>query len=328
MSTQILDALSRLASRRFGSFADAATAVLGLLESALPGGSLALGQVDWDEGECRVIDARGDGVPRGSVIPLARGVPATGSAAGDLLDGDSLAALCPANWVAAPLDAADGRVVGVLLATGADGAAPPRQIAQLLLVGARLLSYEWESISSRAELRRLAEAARDRASTDPVTGLPNRETLLAAIEREWELSKRGTVESYVVVCHLHDRETLTERYGEAMTNLLLKDVAEVLGGAIRRTDYLARVSPDALSAVLVGCKGPDGALAFLSRFERALERVTAGRPASLALSYGIQRLADAASPQEALELAEISAQSAPARANGTPLGGAPARGPS
>ena len=48
MSIQILDALSRLASRRFGSFADAATAVLGLLESAAPGGSVALGQIDWE----------------------------------------------------------------------------------------------------------------------------------------------------------------------------------------------------------------------------------------------------------------------------------------
>jgi diguanylate cyclase (GGDEF)-like protein len=326
MSIQILDALSRLASRRFGSFADAATAVLGLLESAAPGSSVALGQIDWDEGECRFIDARGTGLPRGSVIRLARGVPATGSEAGDLLDGESLAALCPANWVAAPLDAADGRVVGMLLATGADGEAPPRQIAQLLLVGARLLSYEWESISSRAELRRLAEVARDRATTDPVTGLPNRETLLDAIEREWELSKRGTVESYVVVCHMRDREALTERHGEAMSNLLLKDVAEVLSGAIRRTDYLARVSPDALSAVLVGCKGPDGALAFLGRAERSLERVTDGRPANLQLSYGIQRLADANSTNEALELAEISARTTPARRNGTPLGAGPSVG--
>ena len=325
MSTQILDALSRLASRRFGSFADAATAVLGLLESALPGGSVALGQIDWEEGECRVIDARGTGVSRGSVIRLAQGVPATGSAAGDLLDGESLAALCPANWVAAPLDAADGRVVGVLLATGAEGQTPPRQVAQLLLVGARLLSYEWESISSRAELRRLSEAARDHESTDPVTGLPNRETLLGAIEREWELSKRGTVESYVVVCHLHDRDALVERHGEAMTNLLLKDVAEVLGGAIRRTDYLARVSPNALSAVLVGCKGPDGALAFLGRAERALERVTEGRPANLQLSYGIQRFADANSTNEALELAETSARTTGARRNGTPLSAGPPR---
>jgi diguanylate cyclase (GGDEF)-like protein len=326
MSAQILDALSRLAARRFGSFADAATSVFDLLEDASPGGSLVLGQVDWDEGNCRVIDARGDGVPRGTEIPLARGVPTGGSAAGELLDGDALAALGPANWVAAPLDAADGRVVGVLLATGPGGEAPSRDLAKVILVGARFLSYEWESISARAELRRLAEAARDRTSTDPITGLPNRETLVASIEREHELSRRGTVETYVVVLQLRDRDLLIERFGDAMANLLLKDVAEVLSGAIRRTDYLAHVSRDALSVVLVGCKGPDGALAFLARFERSLDRATSGRPASVQLSYGIQRLAEADSPQQALELAEISAQSAPARRNGTPLGTAGARG--
>jgi diguanylate cyclase (GGDEF)-like protein len=326
MSAQILDALSRLAARRFGSFADAATQVFDLLEGASPGGNLVLGQVDWDEGKCRVIDARGDGVPRGAVIPLARNVPPNSSAAGELLDADALEALGPANWVAAALDAADGSVVGVLLATGPGGQAPSRDVAQLILLGARLLSYEWESISARAELRRLTEAARDRSSTDPITGLPNRETLVSSIEREHELSKRGTVETYVVVCQLRDRDALVQRFGEAMANLLLKDVSEVLTGAIRRTDYLARVSTDGLSVVLVGCKGPDGALAFLGRFERSLERVSSNRPAAVQLSYGIQRLADADSPQQALELAEISAQSGPARRNGTPLGTAPAKG--
>jgi len=326
MSMQILDVLSRLAARRFGSFADAATSVFDLLAVASPGGSLVLGQVDWDEGKCRMIDARGDGVPRGTEIPLARGVPTNGCSAGELLDADALAALGPANWVAAPLDAADGSVVGVLLATGPAGQAPSRDAAQLILVGARLLSYEWESISARAELRRLAEVARDRTSTDPITGLPNREALIGSIEREHELSKRGTVESYVVVCQLRDRDALIQRFGEAMANLLLKDVAEVLGGAIRRTDYLARTSTDGLSVVLVGCKGPDGALAFLGRFERSLERVTSNRPAAVQLSYGIQRLAEAESPQQALELAEISAQSAPARRNGTPLGTARSQG--
>ena len=78
----------------------------------------------------------------------------------------------PGDWVAAPLDAADGSVVGVLLASGRGGQPPTREVAQLILVGARLLSYEWESISARAELRRLAELARDRASTDPSPGFP------------------------------------------------------------------------------------------------------------------------------------------------------------
>ena len=84
MSAPILDALSRLAARRFGSFADAATSVFDLLESASPGGNLVLGQIDWDEGKCRVIDARGDGVPRGTEIPLARNGPVNG-AGGDAL---------------------------------------------------------------------------------------------------------------------------------------------------------------------------------------------------------------------------------------------------
>jgi diguanylate cyclase (GGDEF)-like protein len=323
---EILDALSRLAARRFGSFADAATSVLDLLESACPGGSVVLGQIDWDAGECRAIDARGEAIARGTMIPLARGVPDTGAAEGQVLDTEFLAGLHAGTWATAALDAADGRVVGVLLATGPGGAEPPPVVPRLLLLGARLLSYEWESISARAELRRLGELARDRASTDPVTGLPNRETLVTSIEREYELSQRGTVESYLVVCHVREREALIERYGEAMANLLLKDVAEVLGGAVRRTDHLAQVSPDALCAVLVGCKGPDGALAFLGRFERSLERVAAGRPASLQLSYGIHRLAEADSPAEALDLAESAAHSAPVRGNGAPLGSSSVKG--
>jgi GGDEF domain-containing protein len=327
MSLPILDALSRLSARRFGSFADAATEVLDLLESASPGSTLVLGQLDWDVGECRVIDARGQNVQRGAMIPLARDLASNGSDAGELLDAEALAAFGSDRWVSAPLDAADGSVVGVLLVAGEPGETPTPLTAQLALIGARLLSYEWESISARAELRRLAEVARDRTSTDPVTGLTNLETLVSSIEREHELAKRGTVESYVVVCHVRDRQAMIERHGEAMANLLLKDVAEVLTGAVRRTDYHARVSPDGLGAVLVGCKGPDGALAFIGRFERSLERVTSGRPASLELSYGIQRLADADSPQQAVQLAESSAQAAPPRRAGAPLGLAPSRGP-
>lgn len=326
MALQVLDALSRLSAHRFGSFADAATSVLDLLHGAAPDGELVLAQIDWDAGECRVVDARGGSVSRGAVIALAAGLPEAASAVTELLDREALAALGPGAWIAAPLDSADGSIVGVLLASGRGGSAPSVAVAQLLLVAARLLSYEWESISTRAELRRLAELARDRDRTDPVTGLPDRSALLESIEREWELSQRGTVETYVVVCEVRERSAVVERLGEAAANLLLKDVAEVLGGGIRRTDYLARVSDDGLAAVLVGCKGADGARAFLARFESAFERAADARPATISLSYGIEPLAEAVSAAQAIELAETSARSAPARANGMPLGGVPGGG--
>ena len=188
--------------------------------------------------------------------------------------------------------------------------APARELAQLLLLAARLLSYEWESVSTRAELRRLAELARDRSRTDAVTGLPDREALLDSIDREWELCKRGTVESYLVVCQVRELAGVTDRIGLAAANLLLKEVAEVLAGGVRRPDYLARVGEDRVAALLVGCTGPEGARAFRPRFERALERSADARPAAVSLAYGIQPLAGADSAREALELAEHEARSA------------------
>jgi GGDEF domain-containing protein len=310
VTLQILDALARTAARRFHSFAEAATSVLDLLHAAAPGERIALAQIHWEEGTCRVIDARGDdGALRGAVVPLATRFPSAGGPS-ELLDPQALDALGIGRPSAAPLDASDGSTVGMLLATG-EGAH-----LSLLPVAARLLSYEWESISTRAELRRLSEIARDRERTDPVTGLANRRSLLEAIDREWELGRRGTVVSYLVVCRLAGRDAVRERAGDAAADLLLKDVAEAFGAGIRRTDHLGRVDDDLLAAVLVGCKEPAGALAFVARCERALADVTDGRPAPIELAYGFQALAAAPSAEEALAAAEETARSAEAREAG------------
>ena len=306
VNTPILDALARTAARRFQSFAEAATSVLDLVHAAAPGERVALAQLDWEEGTCRMIDARGDdGTVRGVILPLA--------AENGLVDADALAALGFERCSAAPLDASDGSTVGVLLATGSGAH------VSLLPVAARLLSYEWESISTRAELRRLGEIARDRERTDPVTGLANRRTMLEALAREWELGKRGTVMSYLVVCRIAGRAALRERAGEAAADLLLKDVSEVLGGGVRRTDHLGRVDDDLLAVVLVGCALEAGAQAFVARCERALAGVTAGRPAPIELAYGFQALAGSGSGEEALAVAEHAAREAEARPAAAPV---------
>ncbi|HEY1273316.1 MAG TPA: diguanylate cyclase [Thermoleophilaceae bacterium] len=310
MTLSILDALARTAARRFQSFADAATSVLDLLHAAAPAERIALAQIDWEEGTCRVIDARGDdGALRGAIVPLAARFPSAGDAS-ELLDPQALTALGIGRPSAASLDASDGSTVGMLLATGAGA-----HLA-LLPVAARLLSYEWESVSTRAELRRLSEIARDRERTDPVTGLANRRSLLDAIDREWELGRRGTVVSHLVVCRIAGRDAVRERAGDAAADLLLKDVAEVFGGGIRRTDHLGRVDDNLLAAVLVGCKEPAGALAFVARCERVLAGLTGGRPAPIELAYGFQALVDAPSPEEGLVAAEQAARSAVAREAG------------
>jgi hypothetical protein len=90
---------------------------------------------------------------------------------------------------------------------------------------------------------------------------------------------------------------------------MLKDAADVMGTAIRRTDHAGRLADDAYGAVLVGCKGLEGAAAFVGRYSQALERVTQERPGRFELAYAICSLGDAGSPEAALERIESEARS-------------------
>ena len=185
--------------------------------------------------------------------------------------------------------------------------APPR-LAQLLLVAARILSYEWESISTSRAAPAYRGGPRPRAH-DPVTGLPNRGALLGALEREWELARRGSVETFVVVAHLNER-SLVERHGQAVADLILRDVAEVLTGAVRRADHLAQIADDALAIALVGCKGEEGARAFVARVARGLDPGRGGRACPGAAVIWSSRARGHRLGFGAVELAEVTARAA------------------
>jgi GGDEF domain-containing protein len=85
-----------------------------------------------------------------------------------------------------------------------------------------------------------------------------------------------------------------------VAELLLRDGADVLESAIRRTDHAGRLADDLFGAVLVGCKGREGAEAFFERFQQGLARVTSERPATLELAYAVLALGKAESPDSAL----------------------------
>jgi GGDEF domain-containing protein len=299
-------ALVRLADQRFQSFSEAAEAVLGALEEVVPG-TLMLGQFDPDEPVCRVIEVRGDGVNglrRGSALPLAESIPArsngSATAAPDegRLDGEYLRSLSVKTWLATPLEMSDGTIAGSLCALATNTDAFCTDHAALLGIAARMLSYEWESVNRRAELRRLREQARDSATTDADTGLANRDSFVDSLDREWRLAERGTVQSVLVTCEVGTDAGV----GDAAARLALKDAAEVLNATVRTTDHAGRVGDSRLAAVLIGCEEA-GAAAFVHRFEAALQRVTHARPHPVRLSFAVQPLAGTPSPGEALESA-------------------------
>ena len=277
--------------------------MLEVLEAELPSGSVLVGQVDRDGGDYRLIDVRGEAsseLQPGSTLPLSANGNGNG---GGLLDPETLASLSVRSYLAVPLETSAGGAITICaLASGTD--VYTRTHLELIAVAGRLLTYEWESVKWRADLRRLSERLRDPKRTDALTGLHNRISFTEALEREWRLTERGSSESFVVVVGMPNLAEVGERHGDGLKELLLKDAGEVLEAAIRRSDHAGRLSDDSFGVVLVGCKGRAGADAFYSRFQQALARATQERPSSLELSYSVKALGDCDSPEAVLQQAE------------------------
>jgi diguanylate cyclase (GGDEF)-like protein len=318
MEPELAGLLAPFVTHRFQSFAQAADAAMAMLEQAVPG-TLMLGQLEPGDEVCRAIDVRGAVVgplDPGSVLPLAKAVGQSqnGSAgagesvpgAGNRLDPDFLDSLSVASSLTMPLDLSDGSAVGLLCALDVHESAYRAGHWVLVSFAARLLSYEWESVHLRAELRSLREQVRDAETTDDVTGLPNRQSFLEVLDREWKLNKRGTVKSAVIAVEVGLRGRGRER-SSALAVRSLKDAADVLEATARGTDRLGRTGSGGVAAVLTGCDA-DGAQAFVRRYEAALERATSGRPVPVSVSFGVEALDQAGSSAEALEAAEQRAR--------------------
>jgi GGDEF domain-containing protein len=308
------EALIRICHRRFRSFSEAAEAILSAIGDVIPGVVL-LGQMEIDEQICRILDVQGDGldgVSKGVVLPLAasrdgddRGeTPAPFS--DSELDSEFLRTLGVEAWFAAPLEMSDGRIAGTLAALDSRPDAYRSEHIAILGIAARLLSYEWESVERRAELRRLRGRLSASAEIDSETCLLGRETFLHLLDREWTLAERGTVESMVVAFRI-DSGVEPGAKAEATRRLALKTAAEILEGTVRTTDRAGRIGDVTLAAALIGCSS-DQAPIFVERFRAALGRVCRDGNLHVEVSHGLQALGETSSAQEAVDRADIAAE--------------------
>jgi len=76
-----------------------------------------------------------------------------------MLDPEFLRALEVQSYLAVPLESSDGTSLGTLCAVGTETGLFNQDHVELLTLSGRLLTYEWESVKWRADLRRLEEAA-------------------------------------------------------------------------------------------------------------------------------------------------------------------------
>jgi diguanylate cyclase len=118
--------------------------------------------------------------------------------------------------------------------------------------------------ATAAVIGSLAGRLRALASTDPLTGLPNRRGWEVSLERELARVRRRRTPLCVAVLDLDHFKEFNDDQGHLAGDRLLKEVAATWLGLLRDTDVLARYGGDEFGIILPDCY-PNKANEIVSR---------------------------------------------------------------
>ena len=158
------------------------------------------------------------------------------------------------------------------------------------------LSITWRDVSERIALE---QALQNRATTDGLTTLLNREEVFSQIERRLAHNQRRGGELAVMFCDLEHFKQVNDRYGHQAGDAVLQAMAARIRSCMRDSDLAARIGGDELMAVLCGVQGLPDALDIAQKV-RGLARKPVPLPqgeVQITMSVGVAL----ASPGESLD---------------------------
>ncbi len=134
------------------------------------------------------------------------------------------------------------------------------------------------------------EALAQRASTDSLTGLLNREEVFQQIEQQLRRQRRREGDQLAVLfCDLDHFKEVNDSCGHQAGDAVLEEMARRLRSCLRSSDLAARIGGDELVVVLTEVGGQAEAMAIAEKLRQlALEPVpTLGGLARVSLSVGV-----------------------------------------
>ena len=128
-----------------------------------------------------------------------------------------------------------GRAVGVVNAYHPDPGRFAKEDLDLIIILARYLSGGLEQAGIHRKPVELPGA-------DPLTDLPNEASFRESLERELRLAERHNEPLALLCLNIDGLPRISERYGPATCDTLLRKVAKILQGMLRESDVVARGS--------------------------------------------------------------------------------------
>jgi diguanylate cyclase (GGDEF)-like protein/PAS domain S-box-containing protein len=171
-----------------------------------------------------------------------------------------------------------------------------------------------QDISVRKELE---ASLQNLATTDPLTGLPNRRHFLAQMEQEVaRLSRFTEIQAALLMLDLDHFKLINDTHGHAAGDAVLRHFAERLRNSLRQTDVAGRLGGEEFAILLIGSDSRQA----VEMAERLRVRVAedntdfGGVTIQVTVSIGVtQLLADDGNADAALARADIALYQAKAR---------------
>ena len=111
---------------------------------------------------------------------------------------------------------------------------------------------------------------KEMATRDPLTGLKNRHFFDMYMTHEVERVRRSRERMAILMIDINDFKFINDAHGHLASDQVLKECAEVLGGAIRGTDVLFRFGGDEF-LIVMSCAGGKGANILINRISEKLD---------------------------------------------------------
>jgi diguanylate cyclase (GGDEF)-like protein len=191
-----------------------------------------------------------------------------------------LAAALPdaSNLVVVPLFA-EGEWLGVLVAEHSmrSGSRIERRVVSTV---ERFASYGSLALGNAWLLERVERAA----ATDGLTGIANRATFDAALERELDRASRHGEDLSLVMIDIDHFKSLNDRFGHQLGDVVLQNVARMIAGGSRSFDLPARYGGEEFAVILPRTARAD-ALVVAERLRQAVAEAHADP--SVTVSAGV-----------------------------------------
>ena len=127
-------------------------------------------------------------------------------------------------------------------------------------------------VKNLLKIKELKETIKTVSTTDELTGLHNRKFLHERLEAEISRARRYETKLSCLLLDIDFFKVVNDMYGYDWGDVLLKKIAEMLGGFIRKEDILTRYGDEEFIIILPNTT-EENAFIFAERFRRDIEKM-------------------------------------------------------